>query len=181
MNDVRFVFSKEDLAAGPGTRLDHCRAFVWQSLVMWKRKEKASDRDIRRGGECPCWSKQGRCMRFQLAIAVNQKDPSRLSWSYWTHSHNIRFKMTGLVRRFSRRRNMSSSRVHCRYIILSAEFKGKRNLEQADLSCWAIISSGLKEKKSLSFSAPWEPQTPLSSAGTPDFLSTHLGIDSLTF
>ena len=28
VNDVGFVISKEDLASGPGTRLDHSRAFV---------------------------------------------------------------------------------------------------------------------------------------------------------
>ena len=55
MNDVRFVFSEEkDLASGPGTRLDHSRAFVWQSFIkVRKGTEKASDNDIRRGdGEC---------------------------------------------------------------------------------------------------------------------------------
>ena len=37
----------------------------------------------------------------------------------------------------------------------------------------------MKRKKSLSFPTPWEFQTPLS-LGTSDFLSTYLGIDSLT-
>ena len=37
----------------------------------------------------------------------------------------------------------------------------------------------MKRKKSLSFPPCWEFQTPLS-LGTPDFLSTYLGIDSLT-
>ena len=32
-NDVRFMISKEDLALGPGTRLDHLRAFVQQSFI----------------------------------------------------------------------------------------------------------------------------------------------------
>ena len=31
----------------------------------------------------------------------------------------------------------------------------------------------------LSFSPPWEPWTPFSFLGTPDFLSTYLRIDSL--
>ena len=35
-------------------------------------------------------------------------------------------------------------------------------------------------RNSLSFSPPWEPQTPLSSLGTPDFLSAYLEIDPLT-
>ena len=59
--------------------------------------------------------------------------------SYQTHSHNTRFKITGLVRRFSSR-NRSSSRIHCCYIIIGTEFK---------LTCFVVQSSalGLKEKK----------------------------------
>ena len=50
---------------------------------------------------------------------------------------------------------MSSSRVHCRYIIIGTEFKEKHILEQDKLFCCAVISSGLKEKKkNLSFSLP---------------------------
>ena len=37
-----------------------------------------------------------------------------------THAQNWHFKMTGLVRRFSRRRNLSSSRIHCCSIIFSS-------------------------------------------------------------
>ena len=44
---------------------------------------------------------------------------------------------------------------------------------------WLRLKNVEKKKKSLSFPPPWEPQIPLSS-GTPDFLSTCLGIDSLT-
>ena len=33
--------------------------------------------------------------------------------------------------------------------------------------------------KKMFFPLPWELQTPLSSSGTPNFLSTYLGIDSL--
>ena len=50
---------------------------------------------------------------------------------------------------------MSSSRVHCHYIIIGTEFKEKHILEQDKLFCCAVISSGLKEKKkNLSFSLP---------------------------
>ena len=51
MNDVGFVISKEeDLASGPGTRLNHSRAFVYQSFnKVLKETENASDTDIRRG------------------------------------------------------------------------------------------------------------------------------------
>ena len=50
VNNVGLVISKEeDLALGPGTRLDQSRAFVLQSFVkVWKGAEKASDIDIRR-------------------------------------------------------------------------------------------------------------------------------------
>ena len=123
--------------------------------------------------------------------------------SYQIQSHNRLFKMTGLVRRFSKRRNLSSSRIHCCYIYIGTEFKGKHILEQDELFCCAIISSGLKDKKvfyvtetkdcrkkkvcpffllenSRSLSSLWEPQTPLSSSGTLDFLSSYLRIDFLS-
>ena len=53
MNNVSFVISEEEnLASGPGTRLDHSRAFVQQSFIKVREgTEKASDIDIRRGME----------------------------------------------------------------------------------------------------------------------------------
>ena len=53
MNGVGFVISeKEDLTLGPGTRLDHSRAFVQQSFIkVYKGTENTSDTDIRRGTE----------------------------------------------------------------------------------------------------------------------------------
>ena len=63
------------------------------------------------------------------------RDWTELNWeltierSYQTHCHNIHFKMTGLVRRFLRRRNKSSSRIHCFYIIIGTELKEKHSLE----------------------------------------------------
>ena len=65
--------------------------------------------------------------------------------SYQTHSHNIHLRITGLVRRFLRRRNLSSSKILCCYIIISTEFKEKCTLEQDELFPCVIISSGLKE------------------------------------
>ena len=51
-NDVRFVICEEDSASGPGTRLDHSRAFVSQSFIKVRKGiEKASDIDIRKGTE----------------------------------------------------------------------------------------------------------------------------------
>ena len=128
--------------------------------------------------------RKGSYTLFQLVITINQKNVSRLSRSYQTHSHNIHFKMTGLVRRFSRRRNMSSSRIHCCYIIIGSEFKGKHFLEQDELLCCAIISSGLKERSVCPFllldnsrplSTPQKPHISFSSWGTPDFLLICLG------
>ena len=113
-----------------------------------------------------------------------------------TRPNNIHFKMTGIVRRFSRRRNMSWNRTDYCYIIIGTEFKGKYILEQDELFCCAIISSGLKGKttttttttnvcpfllleNSRPLSPLHKPQPPLSSLGTWDFLSTYLEIDSL--
>ena len=46
MNSVRFVISKENLALGSGTRL-----YYSELLLQWKRTEKESDINIRRGSE----------------------------------------------------------------------------------------------------------------------------------
>ena len=68
-----------------------------------------------------------------------------------------------------------SSRIHC-YIRNLRE-----NISLSKMSCFFVQSSALGlKKKYLSFSPPWELQTPVSSSGTLDFLSTYLGIDSLT-
>ena len=40
MNDVRFVISEEDLALGPGNRLDHTRVFVYQSFIKVKKGKR---------------------------------------------------------------------------------------------------------------------------------------------
>ena len=39
MNDVGFVIS-EDLALEPGTRLDHSRAFEWNSFIRVKEEKE---------------------------------------------------------------------------------------------------------------------------------------------
>ena len=95
--------------------------------------------------------------------------------------------MTGLVRSFSRRRNLSSGSIHCCHMITGTEFKRKYILEQDELLCCAVISSGLKEKRfvlssSLRIPDPYlllESPRPFSSLGTPDFLSNYLGLVSL--
>ena len=81
---------------------------------------------------------------------------------------------------------MSSSRIHCCHITIGIEFKEKHILEQDQLFCCAIISSGRKEK-SLFFSSlrtpdPYsllESPRPLSPPQGPH-LPTYLGIDSPT-
>ena len=62
-----------------------------------------------------------------------------------THSHNIHLKITGLVRRFLRRRNKSSSDIHCCYIIISTEFKEKHTLEQDNLFCYDHSGSSVAQ------------------------------------
>ena len=55
MNDVRYVISEEDLALGPGTRLDgSLKSFCAAEFIkVTKGTERASDTDIRRLAECP--------------------------------------------------------------------------------------------------------------------------------
>ena len=40
VNGVRFVISKEDLASGPGSRLDHTRAVVWQRFYYGEKSQR---------------------------------------------------------------------------------------------------------------------------------------------
>ena len=49
VNSVRFVISEEDLALGPGTRLDHSRAFVYQSFIKVRKGQTKLLTDIRKG------------------------------------------------------------------------------------------------------------------------------------
>ena len=66
---------------------------------------------------------------------IRLRDWTELNWeltterSYQTRSHNMHFKVTGLVRRFLRRRNKPSSRIHCCYVIIGTELKEKHTLE----------------------------------------------------
>ena len=61
---------------------------------------------------------------------------------------------------------MSSIRIYYCYIILTKEHRKK--------ACPFLLEN------SRPLPPPWQPQTPFSSLGTPDFLSTCLGIDSLS-
>ena len=55
--------------------------------------------------------------------------------SYQTDSHNIHVNITRLVRRFLlRRRNMSSNRIHCCYIIINTELKEMVKVKVKSLS-----------------------------------------------
>ena len=51
MNDVEFVISKEDLVLGPGTRLDHSRAFVKQSFIKVKKGQRKLLTQTQKGAE----------------------------------------------------------------------------------------------------------------------------------
>ena len=71
---------------------------------------------------------------------------------------------------------MSLSRIHCCYIVIGTEFKEKQILEQDELFCCAIISSGFKEKTFVLFSSLKTPD-PYLFLGDPGLL-IYLGIDS---
>ena len=64
---------------------------------------------------------------------------------------------------------MSSSRIHCCYIIIGTEFKEKHILEQDELFCCINISSGLREKKFVLFSSLRIPD-PFLLLGDPELL-----------
>ena len=82
VNGVGFMVSEEeDLASGPGTSLDHSRAFVLQSFIkVWKGTEEATDIDIRRGMENAPLTivEEGSYILFKLVITINQKKVSKL-------------------------------------------------------------------------------------------------------
>ena len=40
MNDVGFMISEDDLALGPGTRLDHFKSFSVAVLLKYKRRQR---------------------------------------------------------------------------------------------------------------------------------------------
>ena len=88
--------------------------------------------------------------------------------SYQTNSPNIHLKITGLVRRFSRRRNCPQGGYIVVNIILTKECRKK--------CCPFLVLENSRPLSPLR-----EPQTHFSSSGTPDFLSTCLEIDSHLF
>ena len=113
MNDEGFVISEEDLASGPGSRLDHLSFCV---------AELPSDRDIRRETESAPTHKSYQGLIYfcqthshnrHLKLTGLELTTER---SHQIHSYNIHLKITRLVRRFLLRRNMSSLRrnkIHC--------------------------------------------------------------------
>ena len=79
VNGVRFLISKEDSASGPGTRLDHSRAFVLQNFIkVRKGAEKAYDIDIRRGTENASLTSVSKGVIYFNVITIHQKNVSRL-------------------------------------------------------------------------------------------------------
>ena len=136
-------------------------------------------------------SGQGRYREAWLAAVHWVQRVHRTGLLNWTEPGPLPHKITGLVRRFLlRRRNTSLSKIHCCSIIICTELKEKYTLEQDELFCCIIISSGLKEnklmwlrqsnveKKHLPFSLRGPDPFPLPSSGTLDFLSTYLRINS---
>ena len=126
--------------------------FAWQSFIKWKRdRETFWHRHQKGDGECPPASLNQSLIYFYQTHSHNiHLKLTRLELTieryYQTPSHNIHLKITRLSRKFLlRRRNMSLSKIHCCYIIISTELKEKHTLEQDELFCCVIISSGLKE------------------------------------
>ena len=91
VNDVGFVISKEDLASGPGTRLDHSRAFVWQSFIkVRKGTEKVLTKKNVQLESCELsfiWGK----MRTAAQEAASQTAPRDCSKAAVGESQYIRF------------------------------------------------------------------------------------------
>ena len=105
---------------------------------FWHRHWKGDE-------ECPTEFYQGLIYFYQTHSHNIHLKLTRLKLaierSYQTHSYSISLKIR-LVRSFLlRKRNMSSSKVYCCYIIIGTEFKEK----QDELFCCIIINSGLKE------------------------------------
>ena len=102
------------------------QSFIWQKHYYSEEGiENASNINIIRGQSAPSlvFSK-GAIQFFNWLLTIDQKNVSRLARSYQTHTHNIHFKVTELVRSFLRR-NMFSSKIHCCYIIISMQLKKK--------------------------------------------------------
>ena len=118
-----FRWTVSDLWSPKKTELwDEGPGLVTQSFCVAEvLLEEASDIDIKREPEHPTpWSHRG------------------LTYFYQTHSHNICLKITRLVTRFLlRKRSMSSSKIHCDYIIISTELKEKQD-KLSKISCFAV-------------------------------------------
>ena len=118
MNSVGFMISKEeDSALGPGTRLDHSRAFVWQSLKYKKGTEKLLTQTSEGRQRVPPTSislSRGATYLFQTQSHNIHLKLTRLELtieiSYQTHSHSINLKITRLVRRFLLRKTRPGAR-----------------------------------------------------------------------
>ena len=70
------------------------------------------------------WTEEADRLQSMGSQRVGHDWATDLTWSE-THSHNLHFKITGLARRFSGRRNMSSSRIHYCYTIVTKECRKK--------------------------------------------------------
>ena len=164
VNWVRLViFKGQNFTKKPETWL---QSFIWQKFYYSEKGiEKASNTDLRRGQRVPHHQSVARELYsfFNWLLTIDQKNVSKLERSYQIHSHSIHLKITELVRRFLRRRNMSSSKIHCCYIILAKEFRKKK----------FVLSSSLRIPDSYLLLESPRPLSP------PDFLSTCLEIDSL--
>ena len=80
VNDVGFMISKDDLASGTGTRLDHSRAFGQQNFIKVKRGQRKLLTQTSEGA----WR-----------VSTHQSQQG-LIYFHQIHSHNIHLKLTRL-------------------------------------------------------------------------------------
>ena len=105
-----------------------------RSFTVRKNRESFGHRHQKGDRECPPRQSYQGLMDFYQTHSHNihlklTRLELTIERSYQTHSHNICLKITRLVRRYLRRKNMSSSKKHCCYIIFSTELKEKQRLK----------------------------------------------------
>ena len=71
---VGFMISEEDLASGPGTRLDHAELLYGRSFISEKTQRKLLHRQQKRKGEDPVTSfSKGAIFFINWLLTINEK------------------------------------------------------------------------------------------------------------
>ena len=123
-------FPKERiLLEDQGLSFSHSELCVVKDLLQWKRNRENFWQTSEGSRECPTHEAyQGLIYFFNWLLKIER--------SSQTYCHKIHLKITGLDRSFLLgRRNMSSGKKHCCYIIISTEPKEKHTLEQDEILC----------------------------------------------